>query len=72
MIIAPAPRYKKIIASAAVLLVISLALAFCVMQAFQPAFTTDNAAMVAIVGYFKYLRHDFCAIDEPPFARVEI
>lgn len=38
----------------------------------KPAFTTDNAAMVAIVGYFKYLRHDFCAIDEPPFARVEI
>ena len=38
----------------------------------KPAFTTDNAAMVAIVGYFKYLSHDFCAIHEPPFARVEI
>jgi len=34
------------------------------------AFTTDNAAMIAITGYFKYLQHDFCSIEEVPFARV--
>ncbi len=34
------------------------------------AFTTDNAAMIAITGYFKYLQNDFCAIEEVPFARV--
>ena len=36
------------------------------------AFTTDNAAMVAITGYYKYLDKDFCASDVTPFARVEI
>jgi N6-L-threonylcarbamoyladenine synthase len=36
------------------------------------AFTTDNAAMVAITGYYKYLNHDFCPMDIVPFARVEI
>ncbi len=36
------------------------------------AFTTDNAAMVAITGYYKYLDNDFCASDVTPFARVEI
>ena len=35
-------------------------------------FTTDNAAMVAIAGYFKYLDKDFCPLDLPPYARVEI
>lgn len=34
------------------------------------SFTTDNAAMIAITGYFKYLKGDFCAIDEVPYARV--
>lgn len=34
------------------------------------AFTTDNAAMIAITGYFKYQHADFCAIDKVPFARV--
>ncbi|MBN2765617.1 MAG: tRNA (adenosine(37)-N6)-threonylcarbamoyltransferase complex transferase subunit TsaD [Paludibacteraceae bacterium] len=34
------------------------------------SFTTDNAAMIAITGYFKYLKSDFCAIDEVPYARV--
>lgn len=34
------------------------------------SFTTDNAAMIAINGYFKYLKKDFCAITEVPFARV--
>lgn len=35
-------------------------------------FTTDNAAMVAIAGYFKYLDRDFCRYDEVPYARVEV
>ena len=34
------------------------------------SFTTDNAAMVAIKGYYKYLDKDFCSIDEAPFSRV--
>lgn len=34
------------------------------------AFTTDNAAMIAISGYFKYLNHDFCDLKEVPYARV--
>ncbi len=36
------------------------------------AFTTDNAAMVAITGYYKYLDKDFCSYDKTPFARVTI
>lgn len=38
----------------------------------QRKFTTDNAAMVAMAGYFKYLKNDFCTIDLPPYARTEI
>ena len=34
------------------------------------AFTTDNAAMIAITGYFKFLKGDFCSIKEVPYARV--
>lgn len=34
------------------------------------AFTTDNAAMIAITGNFKYQHSDFCSIDQVPFARV--
>jgi N6-L-threonylcarbamoyladenine synthase len=34
------------------------------------AFTTDNAAMIAITGDFKYKKGDFCSIDQVPFARV--
>jgi N6-L-threonylcarbamoyladenine synthase len=34
------------------------------------SFTTDNAAMVAITGYFKYLDKDYCPIDAVPFSRV--
>ena len=33
------------------------------------SFTTDNAAMVAITGHFKYLDGDFCAVDLAPYAR---
>ncbi len=36
------------------------------------SFTTDNAAMVAITGYYKYLDEDFCAVDLAPYARVLI
>lgn len=34
------------------------------------AFTTDNAAMIAITGYYKYLNNEFCSLDEMPYARV--
>ena len=30
-------------------------------------FTTDNAAMIAITGYYKYQDKDFCSIDQPAF-----
>lgn len=36
------------------------------------AFTTDNAAMVAIAGYYKYLNKEFSDLALPPFARVSI
>ncbi len=44
------------------------------LTAFIPerAFTTDNAAMVAIAGYFKYLKGDFCHYSEAPYARVTL
>ncbi|MDE6042319.1 MAG: tRNA (adenosine(37)-N6)-threonylcarbamoyltransferase complex transferase subunit TsaD [Muribaculaceae bacterium] len=44
------------------------------LRAFIPerAFTTDNAAMVAIAGYFKYLDGQFCSYDAVPFARVTV
>ncbi|MDR1738173.1 MAG: tRNA (adenosine(37)-N6)-threonylcarbamoyltransferase complex transferase subunit TsaD [Candidatus Symbiothrix sp.] len=34
------------------------------------AFTTDNAAMVAMSGYFKYMEQEFCPMDVAPFARI--
>ena len=34
------------------------------------SYTTDNAAMIGITGYFKYLDHDFCSIDKPAFSKV--
>ncbi len=36
------------------------------------AYTTDNAAMVAMSGYFKYLEQDFSTMDIAPFSRVVI
>ena len=36
------------------------------------SFTTDNAAMVAITGYYKYQDKDFCPMDAAPFSRVQI
>ena len=38
----------------------------------ERAFTTDNAAMVATAGYFKYLEKDFCDLSLPPFSRVTV
>jgi len=32
-------------------------------------FTTDNAAMIGIVGYYKYLDKEFCPMDQPAFSR---
>lgn len=34
------------------------------------SYTTDNAAMIGIVGYYKYLDHDLCDIDAPAFSKV--
>ncbi len=34
------------------------------------SYTTDNAAMIAITGYFKYKDKDFCPIDAPAFSKV--
>lgn len=44
------------------------------LKAFIPkrSFTTDNAAMIAVAGYFKYLNKDFCSLDLPPYARVSV
>lgn len=36
------------------------------------AFTTDNAAMVAMSGHFKFLDNDFAAMDCVPFSRVRV
>ena len=34
------------------------------------SYTTDNAAMIGITGYYKYLDHTFCSIDNPAFSKV--
>src|SRR5690349_9851041 len=41
---------------------------------FVPAFEycTDNAAMIAMAGHFKYLRKDFAALDVTPLARMPV
>ena len=36
------------------------------------SYTTDNAAMIAITGYFKYRDGDFCPIDAPAFSKATI
>lgn len=38
----------------------------------QRVFTTDNAAMVAMAGYFKFLDGKFCSYNEVPYARVTV
>lgn len=44
------------------------------LSAFIPKrkFTTDNAAMVAIAGMFKYQNREFCPYDAAPYARVTV
>lgn len=41
-------------------------------KVFIPKFgyTTDNAAMIAMAGYFKYQDRDFCSMDLPAYSRV--
>ena len=34
------------------------------------SYTTDNAAMIGIVGYHKFLDRQFCSIDAPAFSKV--
>ncbi len=34
-------------------------------------FTTDNAAMIAVAGYFKYCKGEFSTLDAAPIARYE-
>lgn len=43
-------------------------------KVFVPKFEycTDNAAMIAIAGYFKYLRKDFAALSSAPSARLHL
>ncbi|HNX54581.1 MAG TPA: tRNA (adenosine(37)-N6)-threonylcarbamoyltransferase complex transferase subunit TsaD [Prolixibacteraceae bacterium] len=36
------------------------------------SFTTDNAAMIAITGYFKYQKGEFIGMEAVPFARMDI
>lgn len=36
----------------------------------EKIYTTDNAAMVATAGYFKFKKGDFCDISLPPYSRV--
>ena len=33
-------------------------------------YTTDNAAMIAITGYYKFMDKEFCSIDKPAYSRV--
>lgn len=44
------------------------------LSAFIPKrlFTTDNAAMIAVAGHFKFLKGEFMDISEPPFSRVSV
>ncbi len=43
-------------------------------QTYIPKFEycTDNAAMIAITGYYKFLNKEFCGLDVTPLARYEI
>ena len=36
------------------------------------SYTTDNAAMIAIAGYFKYQDKDFCPMEAPAYSRVTL
>lgn len=34
------------------------------------SYTTDNAAMIGITGYYKFLKGEFCNMDAPAFSKV--
>lgn len=36
------------------------------------SYTTDNAAMIGIAGYFKFMDGVYCDVDAPAYARVEL
>ena len=36
------------------------------------SYTTDNAAMIGIAGYHKFLDKDFCSIDAPAFCKTSL
>ena len=36
------------------------------------SYTTDNAAMIAITGHYKYQDKDFCPIDKPAYSRTTL
>lgn len=36
------------------------------------SYTTDNAAMIGITGYYKWLAKDFCPLDKPAYSRTVI
>lgn len=36
------------------------------------SYTTDNAAMIAITGFFKYQNKEFCSIELPAYSRVTL
>lgn len=36
------------------------------------SYTTDNAAMIAITGFYKYKDKDFCPIEKPAYSRITI
>ncbi|MDR0972324.1 MAG: tRNA (adenosine(37)-N6)-threonylcarbamoyltransferase complex transferase subunit TsaD [Bacteroidales bacterium] len=35
------------------------------------SYTTDNAAMVGVAGYFKFLKKDFSSLEEVPYTRLQ-
>lgn len=50
---------------------------FCQKKGLRPwiperSFTTDNAAMVAVAGYYKFLNKDYCKLEAAPYSRVTI
>jgi N6-L-threonylcarbamoyladenine synthase len=43
-------------------------------RAFIPRseYCTDNAAMIGVVGYYKFLKEDFCGLDITPLSRYDV
>jgi N6-L-threonylcarbamoyladenine synthase len=35
-------------------------------------YSTDNAAMIGLAGYYKFLDKDYCTLDAAPYARIKI